>query len=111
MPKRPLRLLIPNVTGPTNMGDQAILGGTLRLLRKIYPDVRITLHSSDVELYKTYQLDFPADVIDHTLYHWAVFARPNFITRIWRLFLLGIYYLRLSFGFFHPKEKLQPTTL
>jgi len=36
MKNEKIKILIPNVTGPTNMGDQAILEATLNIVKKIF---------------------------------------------------------------------------
>lgn len=55
-------ILIPNATGPSNMGDQSMLFVLVQLLKHIYKDARIVVHTSDPEKYTKKQpfLIFPS---------------------------------------------------
>jgi colanic acid/amylovoran biosynthesis protein len=46
-----MKILIPNVTGPTNMGDQYILDGLLNLFGSSFSNPKITIQTTDQQLY------------------------------------------------------------
>lgn len=88
-------ILIPNATGPTNPGDQAILHNLLHLIGQSIPKSRYIIHSSDPHLYKT----DPNIAYKPTLYMWAGFQNRATIIRIIRLFRLLISYTSTKLGF------------
>lgn len=93
---KPLTILIPNATGPSNPGDQAILKSLLALLRSSFPpSTDITIHSSDPHLYKKEK----RIKIKPTLYMWAGFQNRNPIIRMIRLSRLFVSYVTTKLGF------------
>lgn len=84
-----MRILIPNATGPTNTGDQAILVSLLHVLKKANPEAEIIIHSATPDLYPTGL----AKEVKHHLYSWAVFANKNPIVRAMRVLRLLAYYI------------------
>ncbi len=46
-----MKILIPNATGPSNIGDQSMLIVLLDLLRQVYKDAEIVVHTSNPEMY------------------------------------------------------------
>lgn len=94
MKNTPLNILIPNATGMTNIGDQAMLVKLIDIIRNEYPKSKFTIHSSLPELYDR---KF-AHKIDHTLYSWAVFSNTSALSRISKLAELLIKYLCIKTG-------------
>lgn len=100
-----MKILIPNATGPTNIGDQAILSGLLKLVESAYNDLELIIHSSTPEKYQ----NFKYPVKPH-LYHWSVYEKPNVISRAYRVTLLLLQYsfvmagIRINVG---PKELVE----
>lgn len=90
-----MNILIPNVTGPTNIGDQAILLPAIELLKRNFPNAQITIHTTNPDLYKKRIVD----TIDSHLYNWAVFEDKNSFTRIQRLMELLIAYSSIRLGY------------
>lgn len=88
-----MNILIPNATGPTNIGDQAILKGLLGILRENYEDAHITIHTSNPELYS----QKIADKINPHLYFWAAFSNRNTAVRSIRIFELFLQYVLCVF--------------
>jgi colanic acid/amylovoran biosynthesis protein len=83
--KQRLRILIPNATSPQNIGDAAILEGLLALIRQTYPDASIVMHSSEPNRHQV-----KVQRVRQTLYSWAVFAKPVWWQRLWRVSCLGV---------------------
>lgn len=98
-----MKILIPNVTGPTNVGDQAILKGLLGVLREKYPDAYITIHTSNPELYSEKMVD----KINPHLYFWTAFSNRNNIIRIVRLFQLLLQYILCTVKIYLPVGESQ----
>jgi polysaccharide pyruvyl transferase WcaK-like protein len=69
-----MKILIPNATGPDNMGDQAILNGLLVCLDEAFPGHELTILSSSPQKYTGVK----ASRIDYNLYMWSVFQNANF---------------------------------
>ena len=88
-----MKILIPNATGPTNIGDQAIFHGLLLFINKKYPEAEIIIQSSDPELYENTKYK-----IKPHLYFWSVFEKPQFLTRISRTIQLFIGFIGLKFN-------------
>jgi colanic acid/amylovoran biosynthesis protein len=86
-----MNILIPNATGPTNIGDQAILLPLIDILKKKFPNAHITLHSATPYLYKKKLVDH----IDSHLYYWAVFENRSTLERTKRVGALLIAYSSL----------------
>lgn len=78
-----IKILIPNATSPQNVGDAAILESLLLLLRKVYDNPEIIVHSSE---YKRQMVQVSA--VRSTLYYWAVFSNTSSIQRVKRILLL-----------------------
>lgn len=95
--QKTIKILIPNATGPTNIGDQAILIGLLSLLTDTVPHAEIRVHSTLPSRYT----DFPYPV-KHSLYSYTVFARTGLINRIVSVCSLGLYYLGNRLGLTIP---------
>ena len=89
-----MNILIPNVTGPTNIGDQAILKGLISLLRENYKEARITIHSSTPEFYK----EKISEKINPHLYFWSVLENRNPFVRVFRLMQLFLNYILFRVG-------------
>ncbi len=87
------KILIPNATGPTNMGDQAILLPVVNLIRDNFPNAYLTIHTTTPSFFENELVD---DVDSH-LYNWAVFEDRRFAVRIIRLVELFIAYFSLKF--------------
>jgi len=51
MLKKKFTILIPNATGPSNIGDQSMLFVLLKLLRQVYKNAEIVVHTSDPQMY------------------------------------------------------------
>lgn len=91
-----VKILIPNATGPSNPGDQAILQSMIRILRQIPVKIdEIALHSTDHHLYKKSH----GIKVKPTIYMWAGFQNKNPLVRMIRLFRLLLSYLTTKFGF------------
>lgn len=99
-----MHILIPNVTGPTNIGDQAILLPAIELLKNNFPGAYITIHTTSPSMYKKDVVD----KVDSHLYNWAVFEDKSSLKRIKRLTELLIAYssLKLNLPLF-AKGKLK----
>lgn len=96
MAKKGIKILIPNATGPSNPGDQAILMSMITILRSSIPEVEeITIHSSDSHLYKK----TPGIKVKPTLYAWAGFENKNPFVRVLRLYRLLFSYITTKVGF------------
>ncbi len=89
-------ILIANATGPTNIGDQAMLQTLLDLLKNAYPHRKIVVHSSVPDLYT----NFPHKV-KHTLYSWSVFETQTTVVRIKRMIDLLTKYVAMLVGLNH----------
>lgn len=93
MKKNRLKILIPNATSPVNLGDQAMLEVLLRLVKSTHRNAKVTIHSTDPQLYKqntTYR-------VDHTLYSWSVFSSEKWLVRVFRLMQLVVHYFGKKF--------------
>lgn len=99
-----IKILIPNATGPTNMGDQAVLSGLLDILERNFPKGKITVHSTDPAQYPRQR----PYVVRHTLYSWAVFDKPQFFTRLQRFIQLFVAMLSLKLGLNLKKIVVNP---
>lgn len=88
-----MKLLIPNVTGPTNFGDQAILLGLLNVLKTHVKREDILIHSTDPDLYRK---DFRYKT-SASLSHYLVLEDKTVIGRIIRLteFILIMFWSRI----------------
>lgn len=75
-----MKILVPNATGPTNIGDQAILTGLLNVLENTFNDFELVIHSSTPEKYTN-----PKYKIKPHIYYWTVFENPGFLTRVTRM--------------------------
>ncbi len=91
-------ILIPNSTGPTNIGDQATLMPLVGLIKQVYPNANLTVHSTDPPLYEKRI----AKNINNTLYSWGVFENRNTLTRIYRILLLLVTFWLLKLRFYIP---------
>lgn len=78
-----MKILIPNVTGPTNFGDQAILFGLLSLSSTVYPNAKVVIHSTDPELYSGNKY-----LVNQSLFQLLIIRNKNLASRIYRLFEL-----------------------
>ncbi len=92
--RRRLHILVANATGPTNIGDQAMLMSLVKLIRESYRDSIITIHSSEHHLYT----DKFFDKVDYTLYSWTVFSNTDIFVRVLKLIDLFIKYLAVILG-------------
>ncbi|MEN9407215.1 MAG: hypothetical protein RLZZ455_431 [Candidatus Parcubacteria bacterium] len=91
-----IKILIPNATGPSNPGDQAILHSMIGMLRKLPVMIdEIALHSTDHHLYKKSH----GFKVKPTIYMWAGFQNKNPLVRMIRLMRLLLSYLTTKFGF------------
>ncbi len=91
------QILIANATSPRNLGDNAILDGILVLFSRIIKENKITIHSSESELYvdmNKYHIRF-----SNTFYNWAVFQNKNILVRIWRMMNLLILLIGIKFSY------------
>lgn len=98
-----MNILIPNATGPTNIGDQAILKGLLGVLREKYPNAYITIHTSNPELYSEKMVD----KINPHLYFWAAFSNRNNFIRVTRLLQLFLQYILCAVKIYLPVGERQ----
>lgn len=90
-----MKILIPNATGPTNTGDQAILRGQIDLINSSFDRPSISIHSSESSLYtKIQKLGNP----DPTLYSWIAFESKSSLTKFVRLaeYTIDLFLLRLG---------------
>ena len=99
-----MNILIPNATGPSNIGDQAALRALIVLLRSKHKEAIITIHSSDPELYR----EKIADKMAPHLYFWSVFQNLNPFVRIFRLVQLILQYISIRL---HVRSGLGEQTL
>ncbi len=90
-----MKILIPNATGPDNMGDQAILTGLLSCIAEAFPTRKLTILTSSPERYKA----GVADKIDYNIYMWCVFENTNTFVRAWRLLCLLYLYVAYKYNF------------
>jgi colanic acid/amylovoran biosynthesis protein len=72
-----IKVLIPNATGPRNVGDQAMLEVLVGLIQKSFKNVEVVVHSTDPRLYKNKSYR-----VKHTLYSWSVFRETEVSYRI-----------------------------
>jgi len=89
-----INILVPNATSPRNIGDQAMLGGLIVLLKKKYEKAKIKIHSVDPNIYSRksgYQFG-------HTLYSWSVLKNKNTFSKFINLLKLILKYTFLRFG-------------
>jgi len=107
MSKQIKTILIPNATGPTNIGDQAMLEVLVKLLYESYPQAKLILHSSDVALYKK----VPSYVLKNALYHEVAFADTRFISRLRKLVTLFWYLMKIAVFNTPPIKKDLDTSL
>lgn len=99
-----MKILIPNATGPSNIGDQAILHGLLSCLRSAYSDIELTILTSKPEGYA----DTLGGTIEYNLYMYSVFENTNPFVRLWRLAMLAVLYFANKYGMtFLQKGKIQ----
>ena len=89
-----MNILIPNATGPNNIGDQAALRALIFLLRTKHKEATITIHSSNPELYR----EKIADKLSPHLYFWSVFQNLNPFVRMFRLIQLIFQYILIRFN-------------
>lgn len=87
---RKRKILIPNGTSLKNVGDMAILEILVAKLLDAFPDAVITLHTTDCKLYKSM---IGVARMRENLYSWAVFQKPYFLHRIWRMSMLMTFYI------------------
>ncbi len=88
-----LRILIPNATGPRNIGDQAMLEVLIDLIKGVHKDASITVHSTDPNMYKNGSYK-----TKHTLYSWSVYRETEITSRITNVSKLVIQYALLKLG-------------
>lgn len=94
MKKKPIKVLIPNVTSSRNVGDEAMLETLITLVKQVNPDAVVTVHSNE----PTSHPQHIANAFDWTLYFWAVFSSKKKIRWVWRLILLTIQYVLCKFN-------------
>jgi polysaccharide pyruvyl transferase WcaK-like protein len=102
---RKINVLIPNATGPTNVGDEAILYSLLGVLRESDANIQITVLTSDPLLCKTEQdLKF-----DASLYEWSMARSLNFSEKLSRSIQVftGFFLLKFKMGFLIRNKELQ----
>ncbi len=90
-----MRVLIPNATSPTNIGDLAMLESLIDLIKANIPNSKITIHSVDPKLYQKYE-KFRGYTVRNTLYGWSVFENFSPIVRSIRLLELFIGTVQLA---------------
>jgi colanic acid/amylovoran biosynthesis protein len=74
------KILIPNATGPKNIGDQAILQPTLEIINKNFKNAKIKIHTSDPSMYP----DGFGYKLNHHVMDWFLFENTNILRRILR---------------------------
>ncbi len=102
------KVLIPNATSPTNIGDLAMLNVLIKLIKDNVKDCEIVLHSSEPNRYPA---DYDVKNIKNTIYSYAVFHDLRFFVRLWRMLKLCAYVLLFItrvrlFDRFFIKDKL-----
>ncbi|MEK7150864.1 MAG: polysaccharide pyruvyl transferase family protein [Patescibacteria group bacterium] len=102
-----VRVLIPNATSARNIGDYANLSVLLSIVKKNFPTAHTTIHGVDTHLLP----HDSADILDETLYSWAVFQNKNIFVRLGRLFLLGFFYIGMNLGIKVGKQDVSRGTL
>lgn len=75
-----MRILLPNVTSPRNIGDQAMLEVLLDLIRQVHPEADIILHISEPELFSPQ----PGVTVRTNVYSWMMFPRTDIFSRFRR---------------------------
>lgn len=89
-----MKILVPNGSSATNIGDQAILLGLFVVLKNNYSHAQIQVHATDPNSYDgVIEGNF-----DETLYSWAVFENRNTFVRIFRCLQLLLAYALYSRG-------------
>lgn len=90
-----VKVLIPNATGPNNLGDLAILTGMVECVREAFPGVSLVVHSYGPQRYS--RREYPD--VKAGAYEWAVFQNTGTLSRSARmlavLYWLGTLVLRV----------------
>ncbi len=89
-----MKILIPNGSSATNVGDQAILIGLLGVLKNKYTNANLQVHAIDSFSYA----GIIDERLDETLYSWAVFENQNTFVRIFRCAQLLLAYVLYRYG-------------
>jgi len=82
-----MKILIPNVTGPSNIGDQSMLFVLLKLLRQVYRGAEIVVHTSDPKMYSR---QFPY-VIYPSIYQYVGLSQKGEVRQIFRVIQYLVY--------------------
>lgn len=91
-----MKILIPNVTGPTNIGDHAIASVLLHLLDSSISKKKIVIHTKNPELYeKNYPYELSPSVYQH-----IAMDSNNPVVSLYRLIKLFVYLFALRIGIF-----------
>lgn len=98
-----IKILIPNVTGPNNIGDQAILHVLIKGIYKLFTTkVSITILSTEPKRYKK------KNGIDQSIQEWCIGDKNNTLEKIKRLIELTIsVFTRFIFIHTHSYRQLK----
>lgn len=89
-----MRILLPNVTSPRNIGDLAMLEVLLDLIRQVHPKADIILHISEPELYSPQ----PGVTVKTNVYSWMMFPRADVFSRFRRMVYCIWLYVAKRYG-------------
>lgn len=87
-----MRILIPNATGPTNTGDQAMLQVLLALIDGSQKNKEIKIHTKNPELYETSYSHETAP----SIYQYIAIDSQNPFVRMYRLTIMIVYLLLMK---------------
>jgi colanic acid/amylovoran biosynthesis protein len=97
--KSKVKILIPNATSPKNLGDLSMLVVLIKILKTVYKNPEIIVHSMDSHLHSKNI----ASRVDQTLYGYTIFSNRNPFVRVIKLaelfFKYFLYKFNLSFLF------------
>lgn len=88
-----IKILIPNVPSPRNLGDVAILESSVGTLKDSFKYIDFKFHSTEPERYGNKKYN-----VRHTLYSWALFKNKDILVRIINITNVFLMYLILRFN-------------
>lgn len=83
-----MNILIPNATGPKNIGDEAILYSLVAILQETYRNPRISIHTYDPAIT---HWEF-ADSVKRHIYSYAAYEYTGLLSRVLRTIQVGLVY-------------------
>ena len=82
-----MNILIPNATGPTNLGDHTMLEVLLDLIESTKGKKKLMIHTKNPELYERKY----ARIIAPSIYHYVALSKINLIVRTLRMIKILMY--------------------